>query len=369
MKVLHVYNTYLPENFEGIPRVIFAIAEGVAPLGASSEVLTLSDHPSADAILVGNHSVHTVKRDLAISSAGFSFGIFGKFAELAGEADIVHYHTPWPIGDLLNLAAGRSRPSVVTYHSDIVRQKLFLPVYAPLMHSFLKHADSIVATSPNYAETSPVLARYRSKLSIIPIGLPARTPVSAEKREYWRRRVGENFFLFVGAFRYYKGLQFLVEAARLSGLPVVVAGAEDLSGVAAGTVPDNIHIVGRIAEDDKEALLDLCLGFVFPSHLRSEAFGIALVEAARAGKPAITCEIGTGTSYVNVDGLTGLVVPPEDPIALAETMKKLSADHALAKKLGEGARNRQKSLFQDCDMSKAYFEIYRRLVETPLAKV
>ena len=74
--------------------------------------------------------------------------------------------------------------------------------------------------------------------------------------------------------------------------------------------------MGYLLEDDKVALINLCYAVVFPSHLRSEAFGISLLEGAMYGKPLISSEIGTGTSHINIDGETGLVVPPNDPVAL-----------------------------------------------------
>nr|WP_246673258.1 glycosyltransferase [Mesorhizobium sp. B2-4-14] len=66
------------------------------------------------------------------------------------------------------------------------------------------------------------------------------------------------------------------------------------------------------------ALLHNCLGFIFRSNQRSEAYGLSLAEAAMCGKPMISCEVGTGTSYVNKAGETGLVVPPSDPERLAK---------------------------------------------------
>ena len=168
----------------------------------------------------------------------------------------------------------------------------------------------------------------------------------------WRDRVGSGFFLFVGAGRYYKGLPFLMEAARRTGLPVVVAGG----GTEAGSVPPSVTMLGGVSDAAREALLDLCGAFVFPSHLRSEAFGIALAEAARAGRPMISCEIGTGTSFVNAGGETGLVVPPADPEALAGAMRRLDADPGLRARMGAAARQRFERLFRAetmCGLSRS----------------
>jgi len=327
-KVLHVFKTYLPEGFAGVERVIFEIAEGAARQGFASEVFTLSTAPSATPITVGNHRVHQASTTLDVASTPIALTAASRFRALTESADLIHYHFPWPMMDLWHLhAGGRARPSVVTYHSDVVKQTALLKLYQPLMHRFLGSVDQIVATSPRYIETSPVLPRYRGKTSVIPLGInpdPVTNPEPA-LLAHWRARLPRRFFLFVGAARYYKGLPFLLAAARATGLPVVIAGTY----VETGDLPDNISVLGTVTDRDKAALLALAESFVFPSHLRSEAFGIALLEAAFTGKPLISCEIGTGTSYVNLDGETGLVIAPADPNALAAAMQTLWHDAPL----------------------------------------
>ena len=312
MKILQVYKTYLPETFTGVERVIWELAEGGPRFGDEHRVLTLSRHPSPG-LQVDSHSVFQAKRDVLLASSGFSAAAIGLYRQLWETSDVVHFHFPWPMMDLLHLSLPhrRRKPAVVTYHSDIVRQKMLGQLYAPLGHWFLNSVDSIVATSPNYVETSRVLHRHRGKVSAIPIGLSDRTPPPAAVLERWKRRFPEPFFLFVGTGRYYKGLSYLMEAAAATRLPVVLAGAIESRDLGA-PVPPNVALVGEVDDADREALLDLSLALVLPSHLRAEAFGVALVEACRAGKPMITCELGTGTSFVNRNGVTGIVVPPAD---------------------------------------------------------
>ena len=125
----------------------------------------------------------------------------------------------------------------------------------------------------------------------------------------------------------------------------------------------NVKFVGAVPDDDKIALLALCRGVVFPSHLRSEAFGITLLEGAMFGKPLISCEIGTGSSYVNIDGVTGIVTPPNDPAALRAAMRRLADDAALAEQMGRGARERFDTLFTADHMARSYVALYRKVLE------
>ncbi|WP_349366513.1 MAG: glycosyltransferase [Nitratireductor rhodophyticola] len=364
MKILHVYKTYLPDDFTGVPRVIHTLAENTGKYGVENEVFTLSKSPSATPLKIGSHLVRQFKCEINISSSSFSVSSILHSKRIFDDADIIHYHFPWPMGDLLYLLRGRSKPSLVTYHSDIVRQKNLLRFYRPVMTRFLDGVDEIVATSPNYRDSSPVLARYKEKTSVIPIGLPERPAAVAEDVQRLRSMLGEGFLLFVGALRYYKGLQFLISAAEANRIPLVIAGGRQRGDIDVSALPENIRYIGEVSEAEKEALLTLCAGFVFPSHLRSEAFGISLAEAARAGKPMISCEIGTGTSFINKDGETGIVVPPADVKALSEAMLAILADEDMRGRMGRCAEKRFQSLFRADGMAADYLKIYQRLAGT-----
>lgn len=358
LKVLHVYKTYLPEDFTGVPRVIHSLATGMAAHGVESHVLTLGDAATRTRHVIDGHHVHIARRDFDLASSGFSWSAIRLFRKLSADADVVHYHFPWPMGDVLQLLAPPKARTIVTYHSDIVKQQRLLKLYAPLRDHFLQQVNAIVATSPNYVATSPVLQRFLPKTTAIPIGLPDEGPIDRERVSFWQNQLGQGFFLFLGALRYYKGLPFLMEASRLANVPIVVAGGGDRSEWEAMAGP-NVRFTGSVTETDKAALLHLCRAFVFPSHLRSEAFGVSLIEAARAGRPMICAEIGTGTTFVNIAGETGLVVPPADPEALAQAMEKLSTDTEMAERMGQAARRRYERELGADKMIKAYLALYR----------
>ncbi len=175
IKVLHFFKTYYPETMGGIEQVIFQIAEGGIRHGFESEVLYLSERGAARNEPVGHHLTHRSKLDLHVASTGFSLSAFKDFAELAQKADIVHYHFPWPYMDLVHFVSRIRKPAVVSYHSDIVKQKTLLKLYQPLMNRFLSSVDCIVASSPNYAESSPVLTRFKDKVHVVPYGLDRQT--------------------------------------------------------------------------------------------------------------------------------------------------------------------------------------------------
>jgi len=369
MRVLHVFKTYYPDSYGGVEQVIRQLSTATTRMGVANHVFTLSRQAKAAPLLHdGATVIHRAQTNVDVASTPMSLPAVAAFRECARAADLIHYHYPWPFGDLLHLAAAGRRPAVMTYHSDVVRQRLLMPVYRPLMRRFFAQVKSIVSTSPNYVESSEVLREYRGKTRVIPIGLDEHSyPRADEERlTYWRNEAGEDFFLFVGVLRYYKGLHILLDACAGSRSRVVIVGAgpveDDLKQQAARLKLTNVQFLGAVADEDKVALLQLARGVVFPSHLRAEAFGVTLLEGAMYGKPLISSEIGTGSSYVNIDGVTGIVVPPNDPDALRAAMGRIDADAGLAEAMGRNARDRFNTLFTAQRMAQAYVDLYREVL-------
>jgi rhamnosyl/mannosyltransferase len=210
-----------------------------------------------------------------------------------------------------------------------------------------------------------VLQSLGREVHVIPNGIDADCYPSsgAHLLDGWRETVGDDFFLFVGVLRYYKGLETLLRAAKGFAGRIVIAGtgphADHLQQYAAREGLKNVRFVGNVSDDDKMCLLQLSRAFVFPSHLRAEAFGMSLLEAAMCAKPMICCEIGTGTSFVNEDGVTGTTVPAQDPDALRAAMQALLADPLLAQRMGKAARARYESMFTARHMAQSYRRVYQ----------
>jgi rhamnosyl/mannosyltransferase len=351
----------------GVEQIINQIARGCSRLGVKTDVLSLTPDRVPRTIEINGYLAHRARLDLQVASTGFSITAFLRFSQLAKSADVIHYHFPWPFMDVVHFATMVKKPTVVTYHSDIIRQKHLLKIYRPLQWKFLGDMSRIVATSPNYLATSDVLAKYKHKVSVIPIGLDKATyPVpSPDKLTYWRERLGPKFFLFVGVIRYYKGLHILMEAAQGTDYPIVIVGSgpieEELKTQAVQLGLRNVHFLGFLSDEDKVALLTLCYGVLFPSHLRSEAFGISLLEGALYGKPMISSEIGSGTTFINIGDETGLVVPPSDPLALRQAMRYLWEHPEQAAEMGRRAEARYRKHFTADQMVRSYVDLYREL--------
>jgi rhamnosyl/mannosyltransferase len=251
-----------------------------------------------------------------------------------------------------------------------VRQQFLLSVYRPLMSRYLNAMNLIVATSPNYFATSEVLNDYAQKVEVIPIGLdePSYPAMHEQTRDLAaaRQKYGEDFFLFVGVLRYYKGLHILLDAMQGASHRVVIVGSGpveyELRQQAQRLGLSNVIFAGFVSDREKMALFRLCRAVVFPSYLRSEAFGVTLLEGAMSARPLISAEVGSGTSHVNIHGETGLVVPPGNPRALRAAMDSLQQEPERARLMGQRARQRYEQLFTGRRMGERYADAYRRIL-------
>lgn len=370
MKVLHVYRTYFPDTQGGLEEVIRQICLNTREEGVESRVFSLTDEPGAGDVDRKEARVIRAHKSFEIASNSVTFSGIPEFRRQVAWADIVHYHFPWPWGDVLHALAGFPKNALVTYHSDIVRQKVLAGLYRPLMNRFLSSMSRIVATSPNYLATSNVLQTFDDKTCVVPIGInrDSYEAVDVDSGVYRRceAEYGRDFFLFVGVLRYYKGLHILLNAIANSPFRVVICGAgpieNELRAQARELCLDNVQFGGRVSDAEKMALFQLCRAVVFPSYLRSEAFGVTLLEGAMNARALVSAEVGSGTSHVNVHGETGLVVPPSDPAALRSAMDRLYADPELARTLGARARERYEKFFTGRAMGTRYADVYARVI-------
>jgi glycosyltransferase involved in cell wall biosynthesis len=376
MKILHVYRTYYPDPPGGLQEAIRQICISTKSFGVENTVFTLSPNPHPS--VIERPEAKVVRCHSWAAPASCDLGgvqAISTFRNLVNQADVVHYLFPWPFADLLHALAPH-KPSVLTYISDIVRQRWLGAVYGPLMWRTLQSMDAIVSNAPGYALSSPVLSNksLSGRIRQIPLGIEERSyAVEADDNILARLHLSRDspFILFVGVLRYYKGLHTLLEAAKQTHGNVVIAGsgpqAFSLEAQAKKLGLKNVQFAGQITDAEKITLLKACRALVLPSHLRSEAYGMVLVEASMLGKPMISCEIGTGTSFINSHNETGIVVQPESPDALARAMNELLMNYPLAERLGKAARQRYETLFSGSALGKAYADLFCEVLKTEVS--
>jgi len=373
IKVLHVFKTYFPDPVGGIQEVIKQVALSTNKYNIESKIFVLSPNPEPKIIYAEEGQVIREKSWMCPASCDLGGpSSLTTFKELIEWCDVIHYQFPWPFADVLHLLNDIKKPSLMSYQSDIVRQRFLGILYNPLLQKTLSSVDMVVASSPNYAETSKVLRQYvpPEKLKIIPNG------IIDYKDEYVSEKStatildkfnikNSPYVLSIGALRYYKGLHTLIDASLKINAKIIIAGSGPeeiaLKEQAANLNVTNINFVGHITDEEKIILLRNCNVYALPSHVRSEAFGMVLVEASMFAKPMVSCEINSGMSFININKKTGLTVPPESPEDFSNAVNTL-LDKDIARQYGDAARTRYEENFSGEALGLAYSNLYKELI-------
>ena len=283
-------------------------------------------------------------------------------------SDIVHLHFPNPATLLAYLASGRRGPLVVTWHSDIVRQKLLSRALIPLHRWFVRNASLCIATSPNYIASSPILSVSRAHCRVVPYGIPLERFVPPfDQTAEVRRRYGPRIVLAVGRLIYYKGFEYLLRAMQQVKANLVLIGEGPLRP-RLECIADEMGIRQRVffaGELDNSKLAPFyhaADAFVLPSVERTEAFGIVQLEAMACGKPVVNTNLASGVPFVSIDGITGITVPPREPSLLAQAITRLLDNPNLCAQYGAAARSRVRSEFTADRMTSRTLELYREIL-------
>lgn len=368
MRVLHIYKDYAP-IMGGIENHIGVLAQAQRSQGIDARVLVTNTGPQTIETTINGVPVVKTGRQLNISSAPISMQFYPWLWRLEKDIDITHAHLPYPPGELGHMLLGRSRGLVLSYHSDIVRQKVLGTFYSPFLRLLIRRADQISVSNPSYIHTSPFLSPVADKCRVIPYGIDlnefAATPaVQQAAAEIRQRYAPKPLLLFVGRLRHYKGLNVLIDAMPyINDAHLLVIGegmmeAEWRNQAATMGLNDRITFLGDLSDAEKLPMLYAADLFVLPSTNRAEAFGIVLIEAMACGLPLISTELGTGTSFVNQHEQTGLVVPPNDPAAMASAINTLLADETLRRRMSEAALARAQNEFNVDKMAARMRELY-----------
>jgi rhamnosyl/mannosyltransferase len=285
-------------------------------------------------------------------------------------ADCVVLHEPNPVAGMSLLPRMPATRLVVWHHSDLLRPWWAPHTYGRIQRALYRRAECVIVSSPNLADRSALVSHAR-RVVVIPFGISLEryrkpSPAVEKIRARWPgRRV-----LFVGRLVYYKGVAVLIDAMTEVEGTLLLAGEGPLEPelrqrAAARGIEDRIVFLGRVPEEMLPAYYQAADAFVLPSVAKTEAFGVVQVEAMAAGVPVISTNLPTGVPWVNEDGVSGLVVPPADAVALAAALKRLLTDAALRGRLGRGASQRADRMFSRDRMIASFKDVVERAVHEP----
>lgn len=380
MRVLHI-GKFFPPHPGGIERTCADLAAALSASGVATAVLAHAEprthrgrsfrRGDVDVTLVACH-----RQLLYVPlSPGFPWRLEQMIRRF--RPDLLHLHVPNTSAfSALLLRSARRLPWILHWHADVAADaqhaalRFAYRLYRPWEQALLARARAVIATSAPYLNASTALAPWRDKVRVIPLGIAPAGAAGDATAGYetippaWKD--GALRVLAVGRLSYYKGFDVLLDA--LAHVPqaglVLVGEGEGKAHLHARArecgIDARVSFAGHVDDDTLSALYANADVLCLPSIDRSEAFGLVLLEAMRAGVPVIASEIrGSGVSYVVRARETGMLVPPGDAEALASALRRMAEDGAARKRMGEAGAQRWRDEFTLQRAAERTLTLYR----------
>lgn len=371
MKHIVIVGKYYPPEFGGVERYTRDVADAVSD---RHQVTVVVHSRTAEDSIEKNANVTVIRCGTAktISSQPLSPSMFRHLRAL--KPDLVHFNAPNFWGAAMLLLMNYNAPLMITHHADVFGRPILRRIVMPLYRQLARQAKGVVVNSLTNAYGSIDLPRNAGPFVEIPWGVDqrlfdindaSRAEISAERRQ----RYGDSPVIgFVGRFVRYKGLSILIEAlAHLEGVHALLIGNGPLRSqineqVRAANLASRVHFLGDIDEAKKiraMAMMDL---LVLPSVDTTETFGLAQIEAQLMGLPVIASRLPTGVTDVTIDNVTGILVEPRNPIALADAISRLIDDRALSQRLGVAGHKYALERFTLDTFKKRFGELFEAVL-------
>lgn len=360
MRVLHVFKDYFPPTRGGIEQHIHEVTHSL--LGYKFAVLTSSG--SKERVVEDDDGVRVVRTPELFRPVSTPITpSWSKFLKDSG-ADLAHFHVPNPYGEIEFLRARTELQMVATYHADIVGRAWLKPFFKPFQSSFLSKASRIIVSNPRLLATSPALAKHQERCMVIPFGIdPGEWDTRPDAADAIKERYPGPLLVFLGRLAYYKGVDLLIEAMLGIDATLLIIGDGPLRTelkrkTASLHLRHKVIFTGEVPDEERKAYLHAADMFVLPSTSRAETFGISMLQAMACGTPAISTELGTGTSWVNEDSVTGIVVEPGTGSALSDAILALLRDRERLADMGLAAAERVRTHFTKYQMLESLASLY-----------
>lgn len=365
VSVLHI-GKYYPPHPGGMESHLHGLAVRQTS-AAQVKVIVANAKRQNECCVMEGVSVTRVARIAIIASMPVCPGLSRAIRRIP--ADLVHIHMPNPGAALALLMSGHTGRVVMTHHADTLGRQFLRRFSDPFVTRLMRRASRIIVTSNRYLDSSSELAPFRDKCRVIPLGIDIQRPPYAAPATVrgLRQQFGDRLLLAVGRLVPYKGFDILIRSMKHIEGQLILIGAGPQSNalaslVASEGVQGKVCMLGRV--EDLGPYFAAASVFVLPSINRAEAFGIVQLEAMAAGLPVVNTDIDSGAPEISLDGITGLTVPPSDPVSLARAVSTLLDDRVLQLKMGDAGRKRVREEFSVEQMSARTMHIYDEILGT-----
>lgn len=355
----------------GVEKVMYDLLTGLTAKGTQCDMLcAYGEKGKAQIDIAPDSKIFCTKTLVKKYATMISPQMVSTLRRIASNYDIIHVHHPDPMAAIALRLSGYKGRVVLHWHSDIVKQKKLLNFYLPLQQWLIDRADLIVGTTPVYIAASPYLKDVQHKCTYLPIGVDAVKPDEAQVAAIKAQYPGRKIVFSLGRLVHYKGYKYLVEASKYldDSYMVLIGGSGVLHDelqqqIDSEGLGHRVKLLGFIADEELPAYYGACDVYCLSSIMKTEAFAIVQIEAMSCGKPVVCCNIeGSGVPWVNADGVSGLVVEPENGQALAGAIKSITTDASLYQQLSTGARQRFEQLFRKEQTVTRCLELYHQVI-------
>lgn len=357
----------------GVEKVMYTFMVGLSRNGLACDMLCASaDGEVGTTEIDASSNLLKTPTIIKLAATMISPQMIVKLRSICNSYDIIHVHHPDPMATLALRLSGYKGKVIVHWHSDIVKQRILLQAYKPLQNWLIKRADNILGTSPVYVQESLALKAYQHKIDYLPIGVRKRDADENLVAMIRNKYPGKKIIFTMGRLVEYKGYDYLIEAASLlpNNYIILIGGSgplkEDLRDTVKGFLLNRkVRIIGFVPRELESAYYAACDIFCLSSTIKTEAYAIVQAEAMSAGKPVIATNIpGSGVSWVNQHGVSGLNVEPGNSRELAQAIRTICEDDELYRKLSLGALRRFEENFTLEAMTKGLIDIYKKVLNT-----
>ena len=368
-KILHVSKYFYP-YYGGIEDVARTIVEELKPY--YEQKIICFNHEKGTVYNINGADVLRIGTTFTFASQPVSFKYRRLLQKTINEfkPDFIHLHLPNPLVATLILTLNLRGAKIITHwHADILGQKSFYPFYQPFEKKILEKSYKIITTSELYKQYSLPLKPFLDKTSILPNTINEHKfhlyegeniEIESIKKKYGNKKI----VFYVGRHVFYKGIEYLIQSEKeiTEDCVILIAGTGELSAKLKEMANNSqrIKFIGRLSNNDMKYYLHASDVFAFPSHNRSEAFGVALAEALYCGLPAVSFNIeGSGALWVNKNNYTGLVVENKNVTEFANAINKILASNKLRTEMSKNGKNWAKKNFLKNQVLEILSEIYK----------